>query len=273
MPVWQRRFAKMSAVYLHQFLIDGKPGRCRFEAIGVNYPPLHPFCRCTTIPYFADLGGERAAKAEDGSSYTVPGDMSYKDWRKGLQKQSKNGILNINIDEFVPCLKDTKTEAILETEVKAITSPKVLSQCRESNGWYIDWAEVPRDVEIHGLYLKDDEVLQGLNGLKNDKAAKAVYLHWAVAAPHNNPLLTNEKQYTGVGGHLFAICAERSMELGYGGFMYGKAANSDLLKHYIKTFGAKASPVHGHPYGLIIDEKAAGNLLEEYTFERRQQND
>ncbi len=162
-----------------------------------------------------------------------------------MKKQSKSGILNIDIDEFVPCLKDAKTGEILDTEVKAITSPKVLSQCRESNGWYIDWAEIPRDIEVHGLYLKGDKVLQGLIGLKNDKAAKAVYLHWAVAVPYNNPLLTNEKQYTGVGGHFFAIGAERSMELGYGGFVYGKPANSNLLKHYIKYLGLRQRLVMG----------------------------
>ncbi len=57
--------------------LDGKHYPVDKETPGVNYPPLHPFCRCATIPYFADLSGKRAARETDGSSYTVPGDMSY----------------------------------------------------------------------------------------------------------------------------------------------------------------------------------------------------
>ena len=48
-------------------------------------PPFHPNCRCTTVPYFNDeftQGEERAAKDEDGKTYYVPGDMTYKEWRE-----------------------------------------------------------------------------------------------------------------------------------------------------------------------------------------------
>lgn len=51
------------------------------EAVpGKNYPPMHPNCRSTTIPYFEDLGGERIARGADGKTYTVPGDMTYETW-------------------------------------------------------------------------------------------------------------------------------------------------------------------------------------------------
>lgn len=55
--------------------------------------------------------------------------------------------------------------------------------------------------------------------LKNDTDAQAVYLYWASTAPRNNKLLNGGKQdYAGVGGHLFAIAAEKSIEMGYGGY-------------------------------------------------------
>lgn len=50
---------------------------------GVNYPPLHAYCRSTTIPHFDDVEepGERAARGDnDGKTYYVPGDMTYKEW-------------------------------------------------------------------------------------------------------------------------------------------------------------------------------------------------
>lgn len=54
--------------------------------VGVNYPPLHVHCRSTTIPYFDDEKGERAARGVDGKTYYVPGDMTYKDWYKKYVK-------------------------------------------------------------------------------------------------------------------------------------------------------------------------------------------
>ncbi len=241
------------------------------EAIGVNYPPLHPFCRCTTIPYFADLGGERAARAADGSSYTVSGDTSYEEWREGLKNQGKSGILNIDIDEFVPCLKDAKTGEILETEVALINDRDLLKGYSEKTGWNVDWHKMPSDRDIYGLYTKRDKELQGLLAIADDPKNKAVYLNWASAAPHNNKLLNKGKQkYIGVGGHLFAIGAEQSIKRGYGGFMFGFAANEKLLHHYIDKFNATYLGLL-HPYHFIIEEKGAVGILEKYNFEWREE--
>lgn len=51
---------------------------------GVTAPPFHPWCRCTTIPYFEDEFefGERAARNTDGKTYYVPKNMSYAEWKK-----------------------------------------------------------------------------------------------------------------------------------------------------------------------------------------------
>lgn len=50
---------------------------------GVNAPPLHPNCRCTTVPYFDDeftVGETRAARDENGKTVQIPADMKYSDW-------------------------------------------------------------------------------------------------------------------------------------------------------------------------------------------------
>ena len=51
-------------------------------------------------------------------------------------------------------------------------------------------------------------------------------------APQNNPIITENQKYAGVGGHLFAIAAERSLSLGFGGAITGNAANMELVEHY-----------------------------------------
>lgn len=55
-------------------------------------PPLHSFCRCTTVAEFDDDVTEelqRRARDENGKSILVPQDMSYKEWKE-------NYIINKN---------------------------------------------------------------------------------------------------------------------------------------------------------------------------------
>ena len=65
--------------------MDGKHFPTKDGQIGLNMSPLHPRCRCTTIPYFDDeftAGTERAARNEDGETYYVPSNMTYKQWKE-----------------------------------------------------------------------------------------------------------------------------------------------------------------------------------------------
>lgn len=51
---------------------------------GITAPPFHPWCRCTTIPFFDDEYefGERAARDTDGNTYYIPKNISYKEWKE-----------------------------------------------------------------------------------------------------------------------------------------------------------------------------------------------
>lgn len=69
-----------------------------------------------------------------------------------------------------------------------------------------------------------------------------------------------------VGGHLFAIAADKSIEWGYEGTIHGFAANGELLKHYIDVFHAEYLGML-HQYQFFIDEKQARELLEVYHYE------
>lgn len=66
--------------------MDGRVFNTKDAKVGVNMPPLHPFCRSTTVPYIPDAqfdeGATRAARGGDGGTYKVPADMTYKDWYK-----------------------------------------------------------------------------------------------------------------------------------------------------------------------------------------------
>lgn len=65
--------------------MDGKRYNIDEAVTGVNYPPFHPWCRTTTIPYYDDVdyfGSERTARDPiTGKVYKVPADMTYKQWK------------------------------------------------------------------------------------------------------------------------------------------------------------------------------------------------
>ena len=65
--------------------LDGKVFELAKAKPGTNYPPMHPFCRSTTIADFGDeelSGLERRAKDKDGNTVRVPAGMTYEDWRR-----------------------------------------------------------------------------------------------------------------------------------------------------------------------------------------------
>ena len=65
----------------------------------------------------------------------------------------------------------------------------------------------------------------------------------------------------GIGGDLFAIAADKSIEWGYEGAVHGFAANKELLRHYVDVFHAEYLGML-HQYQFFIDEEQAKSLLE-----------
>ena len=179
------------------------------------------------------------------------------------QRLLKQGCINIWIDEIVPCLKDTVTGEMKETVVFKIESRSYLKQYTEQNGWQINWIELPADVEVYELALKDTKEIQGLVAVKNSRAA---FLHWACTAPQNNKHDFGKQKYSGVGGHLFAIAADKSVQWGYEGAMHGFALNKELLEHYMEKFNAEFLGML-HDYQFFINENDAKKLLEVYNYE------
>lgn len=176
------------------------------------------------------------------------------------------GTIDILIDDLTPCLKDSKTGELKETVVFKVETKKFLSQYNDKNGWYINWKEIPQEVEVYALALKDDNSIQGLVGIKNDKEANAVYIHWAVVAPHNNKQLVDEPKYIGVGGHLFAIAIDKSYDWNHKGVVYGFASNEKVLQHYIEKLNATYLGLL-HKYQFSIMEDEAKKIKEVYDYE------
>ena len=80
---------------------------------GVNCPPMHPWCRSTTVAYDEDADysklKHRARNPVTGKTELVPADMTYKEWYSkyvdggDVVKESKNGIKTF---DFYPLTED-----------------------------------------------------------------------------------------------------------------------------------------------------------------------
>ena len=108
--------------------------------------------------------------------------------------------------------------------------------------------------------MKENNEIQGLVGVKNDISVKAAYLHWGCTAPHNNKHKFGVQKYSGVGGHLFAIAADRSFLWGHEGFVHGFALNKELLNHYIDFMRTRSIPMSGIRKPAVI----LADSMEEY---------
>ena len=62
---------------------------------GINFPPLHPNCRSTTVAYHADLQGlERIARDSEGRNIRVPRSMSQEEWiKKYVPEEDRDNLL------------------------------------------------------------------------------------------------------------------------------------------------------------------------------------
>jgi len=81
--------------------LDGEVFKVAEAVPGKNYPPMHPYCRSTTVTV---LDGEvmerlqrRAKDPVTGESILVPADMTYKEWKESLVgKYGKSQVSSID---------------------------------------------------------------------------------------------------------------------------------------------------------------------------------
>ena len=175
-------------------------------------------------------------------------------------------MLCVEIDELTPCLTDNESGEIVETEVVRIKRKSFLSKYNKTTGWYVDWSELLKENEVYAIVVKGTVSIQGLVAVRPDCTMKTSFITWMVAAPGNNPEKVDFKKYNGVGGHLFAVAAQRSAEYGYGCAISGFAANKKLMEHYCKVFGAEAICML-HPYQIFIPEESGKHIREVYSYD------
>ena len=105
--------------------------------------------------------------------------------------------------------------------------------------------------KVYALVIKGTVDIQGLIALSKNNDFQAVYVAWMCSALQNNKMLCDNPKYSGVGGHLFAIAVDKSVEYGFDGVIVGYAVNADLIKYYCEVFRAEHIAML-HPFQIAI---------------------
>lgn len=115
---------------------------------GVNYPPLHPWCRSTTIAHDDGIDysklERRARNPETGKVEYVPADMSYKEWYNKYVAKDEKEQKNAFMDSFSNGL-DLKQKTLSNFD-------------HHARKWYNDYVEKQlsfEDIELASNKIKD----------------------------------------------------------------------------------------------------------------------
>lgn len=176
-------------------------------------------------------------------------------------------MINFTIEDIVPCLKETSTGDLYDTEVIRIRRKSILSKYNKRTGWYVNWSRFPDDAEVYALVIKGTNDIQGMVAIQYDKDARSVYVLWACTAPHNNLRDFKTQRFSGVGGHLLAIASDLSVRHGYEGYLYAEAIDQELLDYYIREFHATPLPIINNAYRFMLTDEATAPLREVYSYE------
>lgn len=91
--------------------LDGQHFKIDKYSVGSTAPPFHCNCRCTTVPYFNDMGDITIhfARGKDGKGYEVNGDMTYNEWKSKYvdnnntsnTKKAENDVAKVNRNDII----------------------------------------------------------------------------------------------------------------------------------------------------------------------------
>ena len=165
---------------------------------GVNYPPLHPWCRSTTIAHDEDIDysklERRARNPKTNKVEYVPADMSYKEWydkyvEKPRERELSGGEFGANLDyvrsdEFLDKLKRNPMTSHLSDSIARVSRQML----QHRNGtpfedYYLIDAETGRIVALSNKARKTKGVVY------NDQVRKAFKEkpEQSLVSIHNHP--------------------------------------------------------------------------------------
>ena len=156
--------------------------------------------------------------------------------KKLLKRKEKVVKIDIEINKLIPCLIRNRDKKVIKTRVEKIDVSSL-----NKNEWMFDWEKLDKNVEVLGLYVEEDDRLQGLIAYEEKKEDLAYMVHLIENSYFNyknNPKNTKKiKEYSGIMQVLFFEILKQSMKKGYDGYVYF-ISKTYLVDYYHKTLGA-----------------------------------
>jgi hypothetical protein len=165
-------------------------------------------------------------------------------------------FVEIEIDKLTNSIENVISSDSFATNVLSLTRED-LKSINKKNGWKFDWKSelLKPDRDVYKLCIaNNNQVVQGLVSLA--LTPDHVYMHLVENAPFNVGI---DKVYAGVAGNLIAFACKLSFQHGTEGYVSFRA-KTILIDHYVSKLGA----IHYGGHLLILDTKAALNLLNKY---------
>lgn len=107
--------------------LDGEVFPIGEAQVSVNYPPMHAHCRSTTIPHYDDNIKQRSARGDDGKTYDVPGDMTYKQWEKKRAPEAAQPLITEPTPPDAGIIASSTAEPVKWYDETGKTAPKLAS--------------------------------------------------------------------------------------------------------------------------------------------------
>ncbi len=154
--------------------LDGKKFKVKDAIPGTNMPPMHPWCRSTTVAVIdSNTEEELTRSAKDpvtGKWYKIPEDMTYAEWKKSVDEKHGDGTFDKMKKMYVNTKKDKeqyeKYIGVLGKENMPKTFDKfrdlkynrvdewenVKYYARNINGRPIEYVKIDRELEKAGIH-------------------------------------------------------------------------------------------------------------------------
>ncbi len=78
--------------------------------------------------------------------------------------------IDVEIDELVPCLRDTSTGNLVDTVVREMSST-ALTRYNRQNKWLINWAKASKTNSVYGVFVKGTLDPEGLIAIQRVEGA------------------------------------------------------------------------------------------------------
>ena len=247
--------------------LDGKVFNTKDAITGLNYPPMHPNDRCTTVPYYEDDEDDtRFARDKDGKRIEVPANMTYEEWAK--KYINKDYVNNSNIEDIIKEELKKKNKTKTTTKAKPKTSkPKATKKKKETKKTYKQYDFLSSmDIPEENSFLKDitadekkalkkytkDEWFEDINDILRDT-------HLEELTPKEIKAIEKRTKKTieQISSALKKGVAHTDMKVyrGASGSIFNKVLDKDLIKQ-IKDKTMDAKELNKKVKGLVVKDDA-----------------